>query len=90
MAVKLRLKRFGRRHLAVFRLNAMDSRAPRDGRVLEEAYELVERGLLSAGDFRDFVFTNPASLHTRLNRDFFKGTRVESAVEGLLGSIEAG
>jgi small subunit ribosomal protein S16 len=36
MAVKLRLKRFGRRHLAVFRLNAMDSRAPRDGRVLEE------------------------------------------------------
>jgi predicted TIM-barrel fold metal-dependent hydrolase len=54
---------------------------PDMGRVLEEAYELVERGLLSTGDFRDFVFTNPASLHTRLNRDFFKGTRVESAVE---------
>ncbi len=36
MAVKLRLKRMGRRHRAFFRLNAMDSRSPRDGRVLEE------------------------------------------------------
>lgn len=36
MAVKLRLKRFGRRHSVCFRLSAMDSRSPRDGRVLEE------------------------------------------------------
>ncbi len=36
MAVRLRLKRMGRRHLSVFRLAAMDSRCPRDGRVLEE------------------------------------------------------
>ena len=36
MAVKLRLKRLGRRHKSFFRLNAMDSRAPRDGRVIEE------------------------------------------------------
>ena len=36
MAVKLRLKRMGRRHRTFFRLNAMDSRAPRDGRVLEQ------------------------------------------------------
>ncbi|MHC4718166.1 MAG: 30S ribosomal protein S16 [Planctomycetota bacterium] len=36
MAVRLRLKRFGRRHRAFFRLNAVDSRRPRDGRVLEE------------------------------------------------------
>lgn len=34
--VKLRLKRIGRRNLAVYRLAAMDSRRPRDGRVLEE------------------------------------------------------
>ena len=34
--MKLRLKRTGRRHLACYRLNAVDSRAPRDGRVLEE------------------------------------------------------
>src|SRR5271155_6100629 len=36
MAVKLRLKRLGRSNLAFFRLNAIDSRAPRDGRVIEE------------------------------------------------------
>jgi len=36
MAVKLRLKRMGRSNRAYFRLNAIDSRAPRDGRVIEE------------------------------------------------------
>ncbi len=36
MAVKLRLKRTGRRHLPCYRLNAIDSRAPRDGKVIEE------------------------------------------------------
>jgi small subunit ribosomal protein S16 len=36
MAVKLRLKRLGRSHGAFFRLNAIDSRSPRDGRVIEE------------------------------------------------------
>ena len=36
MAVKLRLKRFGRRHKSFYRLNAMDVRSPRDGRVVEE------------------------------------------------------
>jgi len=36
MAVKLRLKRFGRRHCPAYRLTAVDSRRPRDGRVLEE------------------------------------------------------
>src|SRR5690242_4382581 len=36
MAVKLRLKRMGRKHLPFYRLNAVDSRSPRDGRVIEE------------------------------------------------------
>lgn len=36
MAVKLRLKRMGRANHAFFRLNAIDSRSPRDGRVIEE------------------------------------------------------
>ncbi len=36
MAVKLRLKRFGRKNRSFFRLNAVDSRSPRDGRVIEE------------------------------------------------------
>ena len=35
MAVKLRLKRLGRTHQPFYRLNAVDSRSPRDGRVIE-------------------------------------------------------
>lgn len=36
MAVRLRLKRLGRRHRSFYRLSAMEARCPRDGRVLEE------------------------------------------------------
>ncbi|RPI60123.1 MAG: 30S ribosomal protein S16 [Planctomycetaceae bacterium] len=36
MAVKIRLKKFGRRHRNCFRLGVMDERCPRDGRVIEE------------------------------------------------------
>ncbi len=36
MAVKIRLKRFGRKNRAFWRINAIDSRSPRDGKVLEE------------------------------------------------------
>ena len=34
--VVLRLKRVGRTHRPFFRVNAIDKRAPRDGRVIEE------------------------------------------------------
>jgi small subunit ribosomal protein S16 len=34
--VVIRLKRMGRRHRPFYRVNAMDKRAPRDGRVIEE------------------------------------------------------
>ena len=36
MSVKLRFKRMGRANHAFFRLNAMDTRSPRDGRAIEE------------------------------------------------------
>lgn len=36
MAVKLRLKRMGRKNHAFYRLSAIDSRSPRDGRTIEE------------------------------------------------------
>ncbi len=35
MAVKLRLARMGRRHRPFFRINAVDSRTPRDGKIIE-------------------------------------------------------
>ena len=52
--------------------------------VLEEAYEMVEHGLISESDFRDFTFVNPVSLHAGMNPNFFKGTVVEKEVEALL------
>ena len=48
--------------------------------VLEEAYELVEHGMITEDDLREFLFTNPARLHTAANPDFYKGTVVEDAV----------
>ena len=36
MAVRIRMKRMGRKHRSFFRICAVDSRNPRDGRVLEE------------------------------------------------------
>jgi hypothetical protein len=52
--------------------------------ILGEAFELVEHGLIDARAFRDFVFANPARFYTRLNPDFFKGTRVEAEVAKLI------
>jgi small subunit ribosomal protein S16 len=36
MAVKIRMTRMGRRHRPFFRINVVDSRVPRDGKVLEK------------------------------------------------------
>ena len=36
MAVRIRMKKMGRRHRPFFRICAMDGRSPRDGRVIED------------------------------------------------------
>jgi len=45
MAVKLRLARMGRRHRPFFRINAVDSRTPRDGTIIERLghYDPLEK-----------------------------------------------
>jgi small subunit ribosomal protein S16 len=45
MSVKLRLKRLGRTNRAFYRLNAIDSRSARDGRVIEQLgfYDPLEK-----------------------------------------------
>jgi predicted TIM-barrel fold metal-dependent hydrolase len=53
--------------------------------VIPEAFEMVEKGFVTEQDFKEFTFTNAASLHTRNNPDFFKGTVVEQAVADELG-----
>jgi len=47
------------------------------GEAAAEAYELVEKGLLSEEDFRSFAFGHAVQLYGGPNPDFFKGTRIE-------------
>jgi hypothetical protein len=51
---------------------------------VEEAWEMVDRDLITADDFRDFVFTNPVRLYTGGNPGFFDGTTVEAAVRDFI------
>jgi len=49
---------------------------PDMGEVLHEAFELVEEGLIEAGDFEDFVYKNPVEFWTRHAPNFFSGTAI--------------
>jgi hypothetical protein len=53
-------------------------------KVLVEAYEGVEDGIITEDNFRDFVFGNPIRFWTAMNPNFFKGTVVESQVQKFL------
>jgi predicted TIM-barrel fold metal-dependent hydrolase len=52
--------------------------------VVPEAYELVEHGLLTDDDFRDFMFENAVRFWGEVNPDFFKGTVVEKQAAEVL------
>ena len=52
--------------------------------VLAEAYEAVEKGLLTEEDFRDFSFVNPVRFWGEVNPAFFEGTRVEAEAAHVL------
>jgi hypothetical protein len=49
--------------------------------VLEEAYELVEDGHITDGNFREFTFSNVVQLYRGMNPSFFAGTVVEAEAE---------
>jgi hypothetical protein len=55
--------------------------------VVPEAYELVEDELITADDFRDFMFVNPVRFWGEANPNFFKGTRVEKEAAALLAKF---
>jgi hypothetical protein len=76
---------YGARLRAVFSSDIGHWDVPDMREVAEEAHELVDDGLITDGDFRDFVFTNPARLWTDMNPNFFKNTVVEGHVAQLLG-----
>jgi predicted TIM-barrel fold metal-dependent hydrolase len=75
-----RLNPLGARIPALFASDIGHWDVPDFRRVLEEAWELVEHGLLDAEGFRHFTFTNPVRLWAGTNPDFFAGTPVEKAV----------
>lgn len=54
--------------------------------VVPEAYELVEDGLITDGDFRDFVFANAVRFWGKANPNFFKGTVVEKEAAAVLSA----
>ncbi|MDG2305340.1 MAG: amidohydrolase family protein [Candidatus Binatia bacterium] len=80
-AFDTRLNPLGARMKAFFSSDIGHWDVPDMSGVLGEAYEMVEHGFFDIEDFRDFVFSNPVSLWCGTNPDFFRGTRVESAVE---------
>ncbi len=80
----LKLNPFGAQLNAIYssdigHFDVIDMREP-----LPEAYELVEDGVLTDDNFRDFVFTNAVKLWGSQNPDFFKGTRVEKEAAAVL------
>ena len=77
---------FGARINAIFssdigHFDVIDMRAP-----LPEAYELVEDGLITDDDFRDFVFANAVRLWGTQNPRFFEGTRVAKEAAAVLAA----
>jgi predicted TIM-barrel fold metal-dependent hydrolase len=83
-AFNAKVNPFGARLQAVFSSDIGHWDVPDMRAVTAEAYELVETGVMTEEDFRDFVFTNPVTLWTGMNPDFFKGTVVEKQVDKLL------
>ena len=54
--------------------------------VLPGAYALVEDGLMTATDFRDFAFANAVRFWGETNPDFFEGTVVANEATAVLKS----
>lgn len=57
--------------------------------VLEEAWELVDHGLLDEGNFREFTFANAVRLHGEMNPQFFAGTVIEDEARAELAGRPA-
>jgi predicted TIM-barrel fold metal-dependent hydrolase len=54
---------------------------PDMSKVLPSAYSLLQEGLMSEDQFRDFMFANAVRLHGGADPQFFKGTTIEAEAE---------
>jgi predicted TIM-barrel fold metal-dependent hydrolase len=82
-AFDARMNPLGAKLRAIFSSDIGHWDVPDMSEVLEEAWELVDKGLISESDFRDFTFTNSATMWAEADPGFFEGTVVESAVDEL-------
>ncbi len=78
--------RLGARLKAIFSSDVGHWDVPDRAEVLAESYELVEGGLITEDDFRDFTFSHTAELHAGMNPDFFKDTVIEKDVAKLMAA----
>src|SRR5262249_53801278 len=84
-----RVNPFGARLNAIFSSDIGHFDVPDMLEVLPEAYELVEDGLISVEDFRDFTFANAVRLWGAGNPRFFEGTAVAKAAASVLAESAA-
>ncbi len=54
--------------------------------ILPSSYKMVQRGVMSPQDFREFMADNPIGLHGKMNPDFWKGTVVEDYAAKVLSA----
>ncbi len=80
---------FGARINAIFSSDIGHFDVPDMLQPLPEAYELVEDGLITADDFRDFTFTNAVTLWGTQNPRFFEGTRIAKEAAAVLKAAHA-
>jgi predicted TIM-barrel fold metal-dependent hydrolase len=92
---RMNVTAFGRANPFGARINAMFSSdighfdVPDMLQPVPEAYELVEDGLITPDDFRDFAFANAVRLWGTQNPRFFEGTVVAKAAAAVLTGASA-
>jgi predicted TIM-barrel fold metal-dependent hydrolase len=74
----------GARLNAIFSSDVGHFDVPDMTEVIPEAYELVEHGLISEDDFRDFMFANAVRFWGDVNPGFFEGTAVATPAAEVL------
>src|SRR5437660_4646599 len=87
-AFNARANPLGARLNAIFSSDIGHFDVPDMTEVVPEAYESVEKGLMTAEDFRDFTFGNVVRLFGRGNTRFFEGNRVANEAAAMLGPLE--
>ena len=78
-----RLNHFGIKLNAILGSDIGHWDVPDMTKVLVEAHEMVDDGLISEDDFRNFSFGNVVAMHTGMNPNFFKDTIVNEEVKKL-------